>query len=500
HIMTAIIPASWREILLYLLLGVIVIFACNAIYNVFFHPLHNFPGPKSHAISRIPYTYHWMRGDLVRHVAALHRVHGDIVRLAPGELSFGDPRAWQDIMGGGSRDLQKWDGLYGVPRFLPTHIQNTTDKARHRMLRRAMRPGFSDAALRAQEHVVASHVDRFIQKLRDRRGAVVDLELWYRFIVFDVIGDLVFGESFGCAKSSEFHPWIRDICDTGAMMSYLMAANMYPIVRDVVNFLIDGLAKSGFAAQKKTLVPILERRLRSKTQRLDLVNPLIENMEEWKWTIDDLIPHAIVFVGAGSETTAGVLGAVTAFLLENPEAMARAKEEVRSAFLSDSDINLERVESRLPFLRACTDEALRLYPQSGCASLRITGDNDIICGVPIPPKTVVGIWPYAVYRDPKLWRKPDEFHPERWLGDPEYANDVREAFNPFHVGSRDCIGRGLAIMELRLVMARMIYNFDMRLVGAGMKDDPRTWVDRQKNFFIVWKRVPLEVVLTPTKS
>ncbi|KAI6379745.1 hypothetical protein MCOR25_001876, partial [Pyricularia grisea] len=112
--------------------------------------------------------------------------------------------------------------------------------------------------------------------------------------------------------------------------------------------------------------------------------------------------------------------------------------------------------------------------------------------------TVVGIWPYGVYRDPNLWHKADEFHPERWLGDPEYANDAREAFNPFHIGSRDCIGRGLAIMELRLVMARMIYNFDMHMIGAGMKEDPRNWVDKQKNLFLVWARLPLEVVLTPT--
>ncbi|KAL5923631.1 hypothetical protein ACKVV7_001725 [Pyricularia oryzae] len=468
-----IIPTSWREALLYLGLGVVAIFACNAVYNVFFHPLRHFPGPKSHAMSRIPYTYHWVRGDLVRHITALHREHGDIVRLAPDELSFGDPQAWGDIMGGGSRDLQKWNGVFDIPNFLPTHVQNTTDKSRHRMLRKAMGPGFSDAALRAQEHIVASHVDQFIQKLRGRRG-VVDLEVWYRFIVFDVIGDLAFGESFGCANGAEFHPYIRQICETAVMISYLMAINMYPILRNVVNFLIDGVARRGFDAQAQTLMPALERRIKLQEQRLDLVDPLIGKMNEWKWTINDLIPHAIMIVGAGSETTAGVLCGTTALLLEHPEAMARVTEEVRSAFSSDGEINLERVDSRLPYLRACIDEAMRLYPVPGCASLRITGDRDIICGVPMPPKTVVGLWPYAVYRDPKLWRNPDEFHPERWLGDPEYINDARKAFNPFHIGSRDCVGRGLAVMELRLIMARMIYNFDMHLMGAGMKEDSRS--------------------------
>lgn len=117
-----------------------------------------------------------------------------------------------------------------------------------------------------------------------------------------------------------------------------------------------------------------------------MLNVGIQFPKKQKWTINDLIPHAIMIVGAGSETTAGVLCGTTALLLEHPEAMARVTEEVRSAFSSDGEINLERVDSRLPYLRACIDEAMRLYPVPGCASLRITGDRDIICGVPMPPK------------------------------------------------------------------------------------------------------------------
>jgi cytochrome P450 len=46
-----------------------------------------------------------------------------------------------------------------------------------------------------------------------------------------------------------------------------------------------------------------------------------------------------------------------------------------------------------------------------------------------------------MYRSPTLWTDPEEFHPERFLGDPKYANDAREAFKPFFTGSRDCIGQ-----------------------------------------------------------
>lgn len=57
-------------------------------------------------------------------------------------------------------------------------------------------------------------------------------------------------------------------------------------------------------------------------------------------------------------------------------------------------------------------------------------------------QTVVGIWSWSMYRDPKVFTDPDGFHPERFLGDPQYANDDREALKPFFTGARDCVGRG----------------------------------------------------------
>jgi cytochrome P450 len=157
--------------------------------------------------------------------------------------------------------------------------------------------------------------------------------------------------------------------------------------------------------------PMMERRVARGTSRSDMINPIIEKKDEWvsgmcpvvvlgpsqlitlsiqqNLTANDMISHATVFIGAGSETTAGVLTGVTSFLLEAPEKLERLKKEVRSAFQTPAEISVDAINSRAPYLAACIDEALRLYPQTGSPSLRITGDEgNVICGIPVPPKVV----------------------------------------------------------------------------------------------------------------
>lgn len=53
----------------------------------------------------------------------------------------------------------------------------------------------------------------------------------------------------------------------------------------------------------------------------------------------------------------------------------------------------------------------------------------------------MGIWPWALNRNPALFTDPDEFSPERFTGDPKYASDARDGLKPFFTGSRDCIGQ-----------------------------------------------------------
>jgi len=94
-------------------------------------------------------------------------------------------------------------------------------------------------------------------------------------------------------------------------------------------------------------------------------------------------------------------------------------------------------------------------------------------------------------RCPDFFLRADEFHPERWLDDPLFKNDTKEASQPFAVGPRNCIGMNLAYVELRLVIARILWNFELKLDESCIN-----WVGDMVEYF-GWEKIPLLVSLTP---
>lgn len=84
-----------------LLLALFLFFAYPigaAIYNLYFHPLAGrFPGPKLWAASRLPFVHALLTGRLVQRQREIHEKYGDVVRLAPDEVSFSNEESWDDI-------------------------------------------------------------------------------------------------------------------------------------------------------------------------------------------------------------------------------------------------------------------------------------------------------------------------------------------------------------------------------------------------------------------
>lgn len=90
--------------------------------------------------------------------------------------------------------------------------------------------------------------------------------------------------------------------------------------------------------------------------------------------------------------------------------------------------------------------------------------------------------------------QPLEYRPERFLADPCFAHDKMDAFEPFSYGHADCLGRNLAYVEMRFILASILLNFDMALAEKS-----RPWTEGQKAY-IIWQKPPLNVYLTPVSE
>lgn len=456
------------------------------------------------------------KGRLGSTVADLHAAYGPVVRLAPDELAFTAPQAWKDIYGHraqGEAEFSKDTRFYRPIRDLPENIISAQSREYHGALRRQLAHGFSERSMRAQEPIIGSYVDLLVHRLREvctaqsagpgtgnpddpaaKRPQAVNMREWLNWCTFDVIGDLGFGEPFGCLESRSYHPWVRRITETlrlGGLVSALMSIGCGGLVLALSRW---GGMRSRDAHQKLTREKLLRRIELGAEGRPDLIEGLIRKQDELGLDLLQLQMNASVLIIAGSETTATLLSGATFLLLTNPEALAKLTDEVRSTFDDDADITLSSVGS-LSYMLACLDESLRRYPPVVIGLPRLAPKGGAqVAGHFVPAGTRVAVWQYAASHDPALWTDPHGFHPERFLGDPRFARDTLDAMQPFSLGPRNCIGKNLAYAEMRLIIAKLVYNFDMRIA-----DESRAWMTGQRAF-TVWDKPPLQVYLTPAKK
>jgi aspirochlorine biosynthesis cytochrome P450 monooxygenase len=123
---------------------------------------------------------------------------------------------------------------------------------------------------------------------------------------------------------------------------------------------------------------------------------------------------------------------------------------------------------------------------------RITSpQGNVIAGRFVPGGTSISVSHWSCYHSADNFREPDKFIPERWLGDERYRDDKKRALQPFSLGPRNCLGMNLAYAEMRIILARLLWNFDLEL-----SEESNSWADGIK-VFMIYQRPSLMVKLRP---
>ena len=175
-------------------------------------------------------------------------------------------------------------------------------------------------------------------------------------------------------------------------------------------------------------------------------------------------------LGSTSVTSLQVYSWFWYLLAMHPWAEARLEQELDEV-LGDRSPTAEDLP-KLVYLRKVLDEAMRLYPPLPVMP-RVATEDDLVCGRPIPRKSVVVVMPWLVHRHKKLWHEPDRFDPERFTPEAVAARS-RYAYLPFSIGPHICIGASLALVEILITVAVLARRFRFRLV-AGQAIEPIAW-------------------------
>lgn len=304
-------------------------------------------------------------------------------------------------------------------------------------------------------------------------------------------GHLTFGESFNCVAQWRPSNWVSLILNFVELLRFGTVMNRLSVPTSALALCMPETFKKSLTYHDQVTDKKIDQLIQASKVHHDNRQQSLQQNNFFARTIRDcdldrihLREQAKVMMLAGSETTATFLAGVTYLLLKYPETLKKLKSEVRSAFSSTQDITKEST-CKLPYLHGVIEEGLRLFPPAPFGLPRVCPPGAVIDGYSIPTGTIVSVDNFVMSHDARNFSNPDEFRPERWIGDG--TGDCLDASRPFSIGPRACLGIKLAYMEARTILAKTVFPYDWEWVNQEVK-----WFDDVR-FHMTWKKPKLLV-------
>ncbi|OQS00096.1 expressed hypothetical protein [Thraustotheca clavata] len=438
--------------------------------------------------SSLPY---FAKGDgfkrLFKQFQRLHNEYGPIARLrflpfTPYLVSIADPDAIAQIFRSEGPMPQRmtfvpWE-IYRKEHNMPTIVGNSNDYEEWKRFRASLcdhllRPKNIPSWCTRIDDVAQDVVDR-VKKEAAANNGIVTLTSTIKAYSLEAVSSILFGKRMGCITNDP------NIPIEPQSQGFIDAVDGFFAVSERLIHLPPYIPLSLYKH-----IPAYKE-LSSHADYIFNVGEqlLLEKIQERKLTGDDLltlflqrpelneseaISQALGLLFAGVDTTANAI-LWTLYLIStstnSSEIQSKIRDEVNIAMGSKSVID-EEILGKIPYIRACVKEGLRLYPPAS-VSTRIAPEDTTIMGYSIPKGTLLMMQCYVMSRDPNVFDNSNVFKPERWLDRDQTSNRSKEAYStlPFGMGARGCVGRRLAETEIYILLAHIVRNIDLQWLSS----------------------------------
>jgi cytochrome P450 len=350
--------------------------------------------------------------------------------------------------------------------------------------RRLYNPCFDPSFLKNCVSTIVEKCNRFIAKCDEDidSGRATNMLSRAVDLTSDVLAQLAFGEDWGCDENEEGLATLQTIRELTSVVgenmrnpllqlslrqrikTWRLSRSLEQAMQRLVHRRLKAM-ECDDSNKKDILTTTLSHVLKSNTAaKISFSSSNMENMTSQLQT----------FYFAGHDTTATTIAWAFWLLVQHPQVIQRAREEVITHLGKEwaeqaqhaKQLNESSYEAlqKCEYLDAVARETLRLYPPA--ASTRYTSDPNANAGGFKLGDAIVHVNFYAIQRDPDVWEDADSFIPDRFLGEEGQKRIASFSFLPFSKGMRDCIGKYFALIETKVALAVLISRYDASVVDG----------------------------------
>jgi cytochrome P450 len=407
-------------------------------------------------------------GDLQKAVLGLikERGHGPIKIRIPGmggAVIFSTPEVQK------LSPLPKGMGYDSVKVLFGANLVTLNHEA-HKYHRRIISKGFSQSALYALVPAFHQHSCNLVDALQKK--SEINAHEWMVRVTFDIIADQAFGFESGCVKGGKaarmdlaeavattlqltVKPWTRLV--TGARLAKLIWWRTYALIDKALSQCLRDrqVLRAQSSGNGKKAASSWRSLTRGETDLLDL---LLDASEGEGWSLREVQDEAFIFFLAGHETTALTLTWLLLHLGKDKASQTKLREEVLRVAPNAGVPSKDQLNS-LPFMTACLQESLRLYPPASMVPRKTEAPIEID-GAVVPAGFNCLINIVGLQRTESVFPEADTWNPDRWAKNPDMAY-----FIPFSFGPRGCIGKEFFWLEAKTLLLTFVRAFEWDTVG-----------------------------------